>query len=85
MGGDTLNSTLSIIGDENMLEVDLSKLRLPPGEHQLVLMKVDRLEGRFGTEKITGAASAAIAEAKIVYDFPAGELRIDLVSDEGER
>jgi hypothetical protein len=82
-GGDTLNSTLSIMGDENVLEVDLSKLRLPPGEHQLVLVKVDRLEGRFGTEKITGAPSPAIAEAKIVYDADAGEIRVNLVSEGG--
>jgi hypothetical protein len=81
MEGDALNSTLSIIGDENVLEVDLSKLRLPPGKHQLVLMKADRLEGRFGSEKITGAPSAAIAAAEIVYDADAGEIRVDLVTE----
>lgn len=80
MGSDALNSTLSIIGDESVLEVDLAQLRLPPGEHQFVLVNVDRLEGRFGTEKIAVAPGANIAEAKIVYDFDAGEMRVDLVS-----
>ena len=65
-----------------MLEVDLSQLRLPPGEHQLVLVNVDRLEGRFASEKISGVPSASIAEAKIVYDESAGEIRVHLISSE---
>jgi hypothetical protein len=80
MDGDALDSTLAIVGDETVLQVDLSRLRLPPGEHQLVLAKVDRMEGRFGKENITGVPSATIAEARIVYDADGGEIRVHLVS-----
>jgi len=82
LGGEALASTLVIAGEDTVLEVDLSQLRLPPGEHQLVLVNVDRLQGRFGSEKITGTRSASIAEAKVVYDESGGEIRVHLISTE---
>jgi hypothetical protein len=82
IGGDDLTSTLVIAGENTVLEVDLSQLRLPPGEHQLVLVNVDRLEGRFASENISGVPSASIAEAKIVHDESAGEISVHLISSE---
>ena len=77
-----MTSTLVIAGENTVLEVDLSQLRLPPGEHQLVLVNVDRLEGRFASENISGVPSASIAEAKIVHDESAGEISVHLISSE---
>ena len=78
IGTDDMDSTLVIEGNDTVLEVDLSRLRLPAGEHRLVLAKVDRLEGRFSNEQVIGVPSTTVPEAKIVYDTNAGEIRVHL-------
>ena len=78
IGTDDVDSSLVIEGDDTVLEVDLSRLRLSAGEHRLVLAKVDRLEGRFSNEQVIGVPSTTVPEAKIVYDTKAGEIRVHL-------
>ncbi len=75
-----IESALTIDSNQASLAVDVSKLRLPLGEHRCVLAKVDRLQGRFAREEITGLDNAAIAEATIEYDAEAGEIRLRCVS-----
>jgi hypothetical protein len=75
-GGDALQSTLQIASADTTLEIDLSQLRLPAGEHRLLLAKVDRLQGRFARKQIRGADDAGIREAKVEYDGEAGEIRL---------
>jgi hypothetical protein len=79
VGADDLDSALIIDEDDTVLEVDLSRLRLPAGKHRLVLVKIDRLEGRFARERFIGVRNATVTAAKIVYDPPAGEIRLHLI------
>lgn len=74
--GESIDSVLSVGSSQAVLEIDVSRLQLPPGEHQLILVKVDRLRGRFARERITGTYNGAVAEAKIEYDLEAGEIRL---------
>jgi hypothetical protein len=78
IGTDEMDSTLVIEGNDTLLEVDLSRLRLSAGEHRLVLVKVDRLEGRFAKEQVIGVPNTTVPEAEIVYDANAGEIRVHL-------
>ena len=78
-GSDALQSTLRIASAGTSLEIDLSQLRLPAGEHRFVLAKVDRLQGRFAREQIRGADEASIREAKVEYDGEFGEMRLLVV------
>ena len=76
VAADSIDSTFTIASQQAELNIDLSQLRLPPGEHQLVLVKVDHLQGQFAREKITGTENTTIASATIQYDVAAGEIRV---------
>jgi len=84
MGGADIESTFVIASETAVLEVDVSRLRLAAGEHRIVLVKADRLDGRFAKEKIGGAEAAGIREARIEYAPEAGEIRLRLVCTAGD-
>lgn len=72
-------STFFIAPKETTLEVDLSALRLPEGDHLITIVEVDRLEGHFVEERITGIESAGISKATVAYEPDAGTIALRLL------